>query len=90
MHQHANSERAARVSVAQLVAGRISPAFYGGTVAVGILVPLGLALTREAFGIPELVVLGTIGIASLVGDFYVKYCVVKAGVYVPLVGARGV
>jgi hypothetical protein len=35
-------------------------------------------------------VLGTIGIASLVGDFYVKYCVVKAGVYLPLVGPRGV
>jgi formate-dependent nitrite reductase membrane component NrfD len=81
---------AARASVAQLIAGRISPAFYGGTVAVGILVPLGLALTRDAFGIPELIVLGTIGLASLVGDFYVKYCVVKAGVYVPLMGAREV
>ena len=34
--------------------------------------------------------LGTIGIASLVGDFYVKYCVVKAGVYLPLVGPLGV
>jgi hypothetical protein len=28
-------------------------------------------------------------IASLLGDFYVKYCVVKAGVYVPTVGALG-
>jgi hypothetical protein len=76
--------------VAQLLAGRISPAFYGGTVLAGILVPIGLTVGREALGVPELLLLGTIGIASLVGDFYVKYCIVKAGVYVPLVGPAGV
>jgi hypothetical protein len=32
--------------------------------------------------LPELAVLGAIGIGSLLGDFYVKYCVVKAGVCV--------
>lgn len=81
---------AARESVAQLVAGRISPAFYGGTVLAGIVIPIALALSRDALGLPELVLLGAIGIASLVGDFYVKYCIVKAGVYVPLVAAQGV
>jgi len=81
---------AARESVAQLVAGRISPAFYGGTVLAGIVLPLGLALIPERLGVPELVVLAAIGFASLVGDFYVKYCIVKAGVYVPTVGERGV
>jgi len=45
---------------------------------------------RDALGAPDLLLLGGIGIASLVGDFYVKYCIVKAGVYVPLVGAAGV
>lgn len=54
-----------------------------------IVVPIALALGRDAFGGPELFVLGAIGIASLVGDFYVKYCIVKAGVYVPLVGSAG-
>ena len=34
--------------------------------------------------------LGAIGVTSLIGDFYVKYCVVKAGVYTPLVEATGV
>jgi len=29
-----------------------------------------------------------IGISSLVGDFYVKYCIVKAGTYVPVDGFR--
>lgn len=81
---------AARESVAQLVAGRLSPAFYGGTIVVGIVVPIVLAVARESFAAPELAVLGAIGVASLVGDFYVKYCIVKAGVYVPVVGRAGV
>jgi formate-dependent nitrite reductase membrane component NrfD len=81
---------AARESVSELIAGSISPAFYGGTIVVGILVPIGLALSADTIGIPGLVVLGAIGVTSLVGDFYVKYCIVKAGVYTPLVGAKGV
>lgn len=81
---------AARESVGQLVAGRVSPSFYGGTVLVGIVVPLALTLGHESFGIPELALLGAIGVASLLGDFYVKYCIVKAGVYAPMVGSQGV
>jgi formate-dependent nitrite reductase membrane component NrfD len=81
---------AARESVSQLVAGRISPSFYGGTILAGIVIPIALVLTRDVLGLPELFLLGAIGIASLVGDFYVKYCIVKAGVYVPLVAAEGV
>ena len=38
------------------------------------------------FGTGGLAILALIGISSLVGDFYVKYCVVKAGTYVPLRG----
>jgi len=81
---------AARVSVAQLVAGRISPAFYGGTVLAGIVVPLALAATPAGLGVPEFAVLAAMGLASLVGDFYVKYCIVKAGVYAPTIGPQGV
>jgi formate-dependent nitrite reductase membrane component NrfD len=81
---------AARVSVRQLIAGRISPSFYGGTVLAGIVVPLALASLPASLGAPELGVLAAMGVASLVGDFYVKYCIVKAGVYVPTIGPRGV
>ena len=81
---------AARESVARLVAGGISPAFYGGPILVGLAVPIALGLGQGALGVPERVVLGALGAASLIGDFYVKYCIVKAGVYAPVVGARGV
>jgi formate-dependent nitrite reductase membrane component NrfD len=79
---------AARRSVSQLVAGRISLAFYGGTVLAGIVLPIALTLGRDVLGLPELLLIGAIGAASLLGDFYVKYCIVKAGVYVPLSGPR--
>jgi formate-dependent nitrite reductase membrane component NrfD len=79
---------AAEAAMRRLVAGSISPAFYGGTILVGIAVPLALGAAR-ALGATGLAVLAAIGVASLVGDFYVKYCVVKAGVYVPTVGALG-
>jgi formate-dependent nitrite reductase membrane component NrfD len=81
---------AARVSVKHLVAGHLSPAFYGGTVLAGIVIPLALAAAPTGLGLPELAVLAAMGVASLVGDFYVKYCIVKAGVYVPTIGPRGV
>ena len=79
---------AAERSMQRLLLGPLAPAFYGGTVLLGIVVPLALG-AAHAFGTGGLAVLAAIGVASLLGDFYVKYCVVKAGVYVPTVGALG-
>jgi hypothetical protein len=30
--------------------------------------------------------LAVVAISSLIGDFYIKYCINKAGVYLPIVG----
>ena len=79
---------AAERSMQRLLFGPIAPAFYGGIVLLGIVIPIGLG-AAHAFGAGGLAVLAGIGVASLLGDFYVKYCVVKAGVYVPTVGALG-
>jgi formate-dependent nitrite reductase membrane component NrfD len=83
-----NRGGAAKEAMRRLVAGSISPAFYLGTLLLGIVVPLALGLAR-AFGAAGLATLAVIGVASLIGDFYVKYCVVKAGIYVPTAGAFG-
>ena len=83
-----NRGGAAKEAMRRLVAGSISPAFYLGTLLLGIVVPLALGLART-FGAAGLATLAVIGVASLIGDFYVKYCVVKAGIYVPTVGAFG-
>lgn len=77
---------AAERSVRRLLFGPIAPAFYGGTLLLGIVIPIALG-AAHAFGAGGLALLAVIGVASLLGDFYVKYCVVKAGVYVPTLGA---
>jgi formate-dependent nitrite reductase membrane component NrfD len=79
---------AAERSMRRLLFGPIAPAFYGGTLLLGLVVPIALG-TAHAFGAGGLALLAVIGGASLLGDFYVKYCVVKAGVYVPTLGALG-
>lgn len=86
---NARSRRgAAEHSMRRLLFGPIAPAFYGGTLLLGIVIPIALG-AAHVLGAGGLALLAVIGAASLLGDFYVKYCVVKAGVYVPTVGAVG-
>jgi polysulfide reductase chain C len=73
---------AAEAAMRRLVAGSISPAFYGGTLLLGIAVPLALGAAR-ALGATGLAILAAIGVA---GGRLLRGCVVKAGVYVPTVG----
>lgn len=72
---------AARWSVRDLLAGRLALSFYGGTLALGMLVPV-LLLTNSASHPP--IVMAILGIASVSGDFFMKFSTVKAGVYLPL------
>lgn len=72
---------AARWSVRDLLMGRLALSFYGGTLALGLLVPV-LLLTNFANNSP--IAMAMIGVASVCGDFFEKYSTVKAGVYLPL------
>jgi formate-dependent nitrite reductase membrane component NrfD len=72
---------AAQWSVRDILAGRLAMLFYGGTLALGILVPL-LLLGTSASHPPF--VMALIGLASAAGDFFMKLSTVKAGVYMPL------
>ena len=75
---------AARRSAGELVAGKVSPAFYAGTIFCGLVIPIVLGAIGAATG-PSRGLLAVIGLSSLVGDFYIKYCIVKAGIYLPIV-----
>ena len=77
---------AAQRSVAELVRGRAAPAFYLGTVAVGLVVPILLGAVGVAGPLSQ-AVLAAIGATSLAGDFFAKYAIAKAGIYVPLMPA---
>jgi formate-dependent nitrite reductase membrane component NrfD len=74
----------ARRSAAELVAGKVSPAFYAGTVFFGLVLPIVLGVMGATTGTSR-GLLAVIGLSSLVGDFYIKYCIVKAAVYLPIV-----
>jgi len=75
---------AARRSAGELVAGKVSPAFYGGVVFLGLVVPIVLGAIGATTGVSR-GLLAVIGLSSLAGDFYIKYCIVKAGIYSPIV-----
>ena len=77
------SNPVARRSVKELLGGRIALAFYGGTLVIGLLVPIVIGLAGLATSL-SLGAVAVIGIASVTGDFFVKYTIAKAGVYMPL------
>lgn len=73
---------AARHSARELLAGRFAGYFYGGTLVVGLLVPLALASGKLA---PlSLAILAAVGLLSALGDFFMKYTTIRAGIYLPL------
>jgi formate-dependent nitrite reductase membrane component NrfD len=73
---------AARHSVHEMFAGRLAVYFYGGTLLLGLIVPL--ALVSEGLAPLSLAALAAIGLFSALGDFFMKYTTIRAGVYLPL------
>ncbi|MBI2986633.1 MAG: polysulfide reductase NrfD, partial [Deltaproteobacteria bacterium] len=73
----------ARRSVYELVRGRVAVSFYVGTLIVGLVVPIAFGLAGIT-GPVSLTTLAGIALASVVGDFFIKYTIAKAGIYVPL------
>jgi hypothetical protein len=75
---HARGEAAKR-SVQDLLAGRVAYSVYGGILLVGIVIPV-LLLAGAARDMSAAMLAG-IGVASVVGDFFIKYSTVKAGIH---------
>jgi formate-dependent nitrite reductase membrane component NrfD len=80
-----NAGAAAKRSLQELVAGRISPPFYAGTIFLGLVIPIVLGAIGSTAGLWR-GLLAFVGLSSLAGDFFVQYCIVKAGIYLPIVG----
>ena len=74
---------AARRSVHDLFAGRVAGYFYGGTLLLGLVVPAWLAWAGLS-GPLSLQAMAILGLASAVGDFFMKYSTIRAGVYLPI------
>jgi formate-dependent nitrite reductase membrane component NrfD len=76
----AGASPGARRSVEDLLRGRVAAAFYGGVVLAGFLIPIAIGVWN-LFTPVSLGLLTLVGAASLVGDFYVKFSIAKAGRY---------
>lgn len=74
---------AARRSVHDLLAGRLAITFYGGTLALGLLLPAWFVWAGLS-GPLSLGAMAVLGLASAFGDFFMKYSTIRAGVYLPV------
>jgi formate-dependent nitrite reductase membrane component NrfD len=73
----------AKEAVAFLAAGSMAPVFYGLVVVLGIVIPmtiLAMAFLSEV----SVTLLAIAGLSELVGSFFLRYSILRAGVYDPV------
>jgi len=73
-------------SIKAIVRGKLAPLFWFGVAFLGAAVPLGVALTSLLTGssLPAGMLFVLI-IFELLGDLTLRYCILKAGLYAPLI-----
>ena len=74
---------AAKGSVQELFSGGVAVYFYVGTLLLGLLVPAWLVWSGLT-GPLSLGGMAVLAIASAVGDFFMKYSTIKAGIFLPV------
>ncbi len=74
---------AAQQSVHELFAGRVALYFYIGTLLLGLCIPAWL-VWNGLTGPMTLRAMALLGFASALGDFFMKYSTIRAGVYLPV------
>ena len=79
-----SSTLAAKESVRYLLWSRFSPAFYLGTLVMGIVIPLAILIPAYLGEISN-GWLAVAGISELVGSFVLRYALLKAGIYPPVI-----
>lgn len=78
-----SGSEAARRSVHDLLAGRVSGYFYVGTLALGLVVPAYLMYSGMS-GAASTGLMAILGVTSAVGDFFMKFSTLRAGVFLPV------
>jgi polysulfide reductase chain C len=75
-----------KLSVKELIVGRVAVVFWAGLIAVGILVPLTISITSLYAGSEiSSVMLITAITCHTIGAFSLKYCLLKAGIHQPVI-----
>jgi formate-dependent nitrite reductase membrane component NrfD len=74
----------AKFSSKQLLTGKVAVPFWLGVIILGILIPLLVSLAGYVVGeVDHAVLIGAI-IAHTIGAFALKYCILKVGIYQPI------
>jgi formate-dependent nitrite reductase membrane component NrfD len=81
----ANREATGKKSVMEQMRGNLATIFWGGIVAMGIVIPLVIAFSSYFVGEVSSALLITGVICEVIGGLALRYCVLKAGAYKPLV-----
>lgn len=80
-----NREVTGKKSVLEHIRGNLAPFFWIGIVGLGILIPLGIALITHLTGSDSTPLLLTGVVCEIIGGLTLRYCILKAGAYKPLV-----
>lgn len=81
----ANRETTGKKSVVEQMRGNLAPVFWIGIVVLGIVIPLAIAFSSYLVGEVSSVLLVTGVACEVIGGLALRYCVLKAGAYKPLV-----
>lgn len=76
---------AGRQAVVELIRGSIAPILWGGVVLCGIILPISISVATAFAGGASAPLLIVAIISEMVGAFSLKYCILKAGIYAPLI-----
>ena len=81
------SSKIGKDSVKRIVAGDLALLFFVGAVFIGLIFPIFMVLYSLSVGIAEVpvVLLLMAIVCGLVGDLTVRYCILKGGLYSPVV-----
>jgi formate-dependent nitrite reductase membrane component NrfD len=79
----------AKLSVREIIVGHVAAAFWGGIVFLGILVPFVVSILSLYTHDLTAVILIMAIICHTLGAFALKYCLLKVGIYRPLLPRTG-
>ena len=75
-----------KTSVRVIVAGKLAPLFWIGVALFGTAFPVGVAIATWVAGLSiPTALLFVLIILELLGDLTLRYCILKAGLYAPLI-----
>ena len=83
--QASRRESVGKQSVLEQLHGHNAPVFWTGIVLLGIVIPLAIALTSLIAGEISSIILIAGVACEIIGGLTLRYCILKAGAYKPLV-----